>query len=60
MESWQVRLQIEAMACVVRVEGMKAENQARIQNGEAIAYVAGHFNEEAGELSRLAREIGMG
>lgn len=57
MQDWQVKLQIQAMAIMVEVEGMKAENVQRIDNGHSIAYDDGAFCEKAGELRELAQEM---
>ena len=50
MEDWQLRLQIEAMAIMARVEGMKAENMARMRRDEAVAYDEDAFFELADDL----------
>lgn len=58
MEGWQLRLFLEAQAEIVRVEGMKAENMRRQYLGECVFYAEDDFRGVAGEIERLAREIG--
>ena len=41
-------------AIVARIEGMKAENEFRVQNGEGLAYGDKLFNIEAEKLNQLA------
>ena len=57
MEDWQVKLHIQAMAVMVEVEGMKAENVQRIDNGNSIAYDDSAFCEKSEELRAIANEI---
>lgn len=57
MEDWQVKLQIQAMAIMVEVEGMKAENVSRIDNGHSIAYDDFAFSEKSQELMVIAAQI---
>lgn len=45
------------LACQARVEGMKAENQQRISNGDALAYSEKDFGYEAAEMERLALQV---
>ena len=57
LQDWQVKLQLQAMACMVRVEGMKAENQyCKIYNRNP-AYSEGRFAEEAQQIESIAQEI---
>ena len=57
MEDWQVKLQIQAMAIMVEVEGMKAENADRADKGHSIAYDDCSFHEKSKELSVIANEM---
>jgi hypothetical protein len=52
-----LKWQIEAMACVARIEGMKAANNARDTPSEAVTYSEGHFSEEAEQLELIAEDI---
>ena len=57
MEDWQVKLQIDAMAYLVEMEGMNAENIIRESKGESLAYTAEDFNYIASEMRNLAHHI---
>lgn len=46
-----------AMACMSRIEGMKAENQQRVVRGCSMAYTEKDFAGETDELERLAIEV---
>lgn len=46
-----------AMSTHAEVEGMRAENESRIQRGESLAYPESEFNDAAQELSGIAQEI---
>lgn len=59
MHDWQVKLQLEAMAIVVRVEGMKAENIQREHVGASLAWDEYAFYGCANEIESLAREMVM-
>lgn len=41
------------LAVQAEIEGMKAENQTRVQNGEALAYSDTDFSSKAAELQNL-------
>ena len=58
MEDWQIKLYLEAQAEMVRVDGMKAENMHRQQNGESMAYTNEDFMLCAHNIELLARQIG--
>lgn len=57
MDAHTVRIFGFILAASVRVEGMKAENQARIARGECAAYGEDAFNIEAAHIESLAREV---
>jgi len=57
MEDWQVKLQIQAMALMVEVEGMKAENTHRKDCGLSLAYCGDSFDIVAAQLNNLAHEM---
>lgn len=57
MKDWQVRLQMQAMAAMIRVEGMKAENMQRAHRGESMAFAEDDFEMIAKEVDVLAHEI---
>lgn len=57
MEDWQLRLQIEAMAIMVNVEGMKAENRSRRRKDQAEAYGEDAFFELAEALDFKASQL---
>ncbi len=59
MQDWQVQRMLEAQAITVRVEGMKVENAIRAMQGKQWAYGENDFIDQADEIDRLAREIGM-
>lgn len=60
MQDWQVKLMLEAQAAMVRVEGMKASNAQALHCHDAPYHEKYKFDEEAGEIERLAREITHG
>jgi hypothetical protein len=51
------RCYIAALACLARIEMMKAMNAARGQQGYAQAYDEASFAHEAAELERLSVEV---
>lgn len=57
MSDWQVKLQLEAMALMVEVEGMKACNQDRLSNGHSIAYDDMAFQGMADAIRNIANQI---
>lgn len=57
MNNQVARLLVDAMASSARVEGMKAENQHRISNGDSIAYGEEAFAIQAGHMDRIAYEM---
>lgn len=57
MEKQILEIQIQAMAVVVRVEGMKADNQQREHRQESLAYVESDFERAACELESLWQEL---
>jgi hypothetical protein len=57
MSPQTARCYIAALACVARIEAMKALNAYREQRGEAQAYDESQFFYESNELSRLADEV---
>lgn len=59
MEGWQVKLQIEAMAYLAEIEGMKAENAIRESKGESLAYTGEDFNYIASEMRNIAQHIDL-
>lgn len=56
MSPYNLQLQIQAMAIMVRVEGMKAENQQRLQQQESMQYYEDAFEIMACELDGLTQE----
>lgn len=57
LEPHHLRLLVFAMAANARVEGMKAENQHRLNCGYSIAYGEEAFEAQATALENLAREL---
>lgn len=57
MNAYQAAIFANILACQARIEGMKAENQQRIQCGESVAYDANAFYYEAQTLDTLANEM---
>jgi len=50
MEDWQVQLQLQAMAVMVRVEGMKADNEQLRATNEPPLYNGEDFERMACEI----------
>lgn len=50
-------LVVQAQACVARVEGMKAENQNRLDCGHSLAYGEEAFDREAQTLEYIASAL---
>lgn len=57
LEPHHLRLFLFALAANARVEGMKAENQHRLNCGNSIAYGEEAFEVQATALETLAREL---
>lgn len=57
MNSQNLQLQIQAMAVMVRVDGMKAENQSRQYYGEGPAYHDDSFEIMACELDGIMQSV---
>ena len=57
LEDWHLRINIQAQAVLVEVEGMKIENLARQKAGEPLAYNEVDFQQKSDELVDLAREL---
>jgi len=57
MESWHARLFINAMAELVRVEGMKAENEACKHRDESPKYGEDDFSYVASAMESIGHEL---
>lgn len=57
MNNAVARLFVAAQAEQARIEGMKAENQRRIDCGHSIAYGEEAFSIAAGNLDRISHEM---
>lgn len=57
MTPMNLQIQIQAMAIMVRIEGMKAENQQSIQNQTGVQYSEDSFEIKACELDSLWQEV---
>ena len=57
MNAHNLQLQIQAMAVMVRVDGMKAENQVREQLGHSLAYQEDSFEIMACELDGIMQSV---
>lgn len=57
MQDWQVKLQLECMAVMARVEGMKAQNMRDTHNGSKPQYDYDDFDALACEIEGMAQEI---
>ena len=49
--------QIKGVACVAEIEGMKAENQQRLQNGQSVAYGDDAFQVVSDTLTKIAIQL---
>lgn len=54
--SYLVALQAQIAASLARIEGMKAANHARQEDGYALAYDSQAFFDEAAHLEGLSRQ----
>lgn len=57
MDPYDLRILIQAMSIMVRVEGLKAANQQREHRGESIAYDEDSFDELANELDEIVKKL---
>lgn len=57
MNAHNLQIQIQAMAIMVRVDGMKADNAIRFNKGENFAYDESDFEYQADQLDNLMREV---
>lgn len=57
MQAAVFSLVAEMNAIMVRVEGMKADNQRRLGMQESIAYVEEDFEYQACEIDRISQQI---
>lgn len=57
MTPHNLQLQIQAMSVMVRVDGMKSENQAREQLGHSLAYQEDSFEEMACQLDSIMQDV---
>jgi len=57
MNSHNLQLMLQAQAIMIRVEGMKAENQTRAANGDAAAYGEEHFQAESDTMGFIMQDV---
>jgi hypothetical protein len=59
MQDWQVQLMLQAQAVIVRVEGMKAENQHCLFKNMAPTYTFDYFYSAADEINGIAQAMAI-
>lgn len=57
MNAHNLQIHIQAMAVVVRVEGMKADNDIRFNRRENFAYDQSDFEYAAADLDKLMQDV---
>lgn len=57
MNAVTARILIEAFAVNAEIEGMKAENQDRVNRGLAVAFTETAFNQKASVLQNMANNL---
>ena len=57
LDDWHIRILIQSQALMLEVEGMKAENEHRKDQGLAQAYGEEHFQGVRMEMDDLANQL---